>query len=242
MPLETMRVIRMRAPRPACLWRLEWRWYSMTTRLQQVMCDPEADPDGDTWGPLLSQDTWGATPFSVSALEMFLNSRPRESMEYLRGLYENPSNVLMTHWRLVDADDFVTKCFWYMAPDAFGDRHPYLATLVGASQTRYIVQAARRLLASSSVSTQAWHAIVVALCCIQRFFWGNALNGTTFRPEDALFQDVQRLVNHAGTTCPHCHEQCGVSRLPCNHLRAEILRSIGTPPDAFLLWPASGGP
>ena len=146
----------------------------------------------------------GATPFSVSALEMFLNSRPRESMEYLRGLYENPPSVLMTHWRLV--------------------------------------QAARRLLASSSVSTQAWHAIVVALCCIQRFFSGNALNGTTFRPEDALFQDVQRLVNHAGTTCPHCHEQCGVSRLPCNHLRAEILRSMGAPPDAFLLWPASGGP
>ena len=201
---DTMRAIRMRAPRPACLWRLEWRWYGMTTRLQQVMCDPEADPDGDTWGPLLSQDTWGATPFSVSALEMFLTSRPRESMEYLRGLYENPPSVLMTHWRLV--------------------------------------QAARRLLASSSVSTQAWHAIVVALCCIQMFFWGNALNGTTFRPEDALFQDVQRLVNHAGTTCPHCHEQCGVSRLPCNHLRAEILRSTGAPPLAFLLRPASGGP
>ena len=30
---------------------------------------------------------------SVSALEMFLNSRPRESMEYLRGLYENPPHT-----------------------------------------------------------------------------------------------------------------------------------------------------
>ena len=179
---DTMRAIRMRAPRPACLWRLEWRWYGMTTRLQQVMCDPEADPDGDTWGPLLSQDIWGATSFSVSALEMFLNSRPRESM------------------------------------GTCGD-----------------CMAARRLLALSSVSMQAWHAIVVASCCTQRFFWGNALNGTTFRPEDALFQDVQRLVIHAGTTCPHCHEQCGVSRLPRNHLRAEILRSMGAPPNAFLL-------
>ena len=165
------------------------------------------------------------------AVCLYINSKHIDFPEHWHGLFAwhrtdvaAPSAVCR-HWRVVDASDFVVKCFWYMAPDPYDDRPPYLGLRSGAVLVPQVMKAANRLL-RGALDERARHLIVASLGSIHGYYTRSSEleDRPSFRPDDEVLADLWRSIDSHGTCCPYCGCRCGVTIHMCTQLVADVCR------------------